>query len=269
LTALLARRRHPLALAVALFVALLTVGFLYSVAVSLTSRASAATSASSTQIDLGHKLFLTGCSSCHGLNGEGVTAGNGSQAGPTLIGVGAADVDLQVGTGRMPLAEPNPQAPAKKVIYSDAEIAALAAYVASLGGGPAIPSAADLNYSDADLALGGELFRSNCAVCHNFAGEGGALSNGKYAPNITRSIPKHILEAMTVGPQSMPVFSDKTLSLSDKQAIIAYLNNLSNQPNQGGLGLGRVGPVTEGLVFWIAGIGALVVVSVWIGAKAS
>ena len=268
MTALLARRRSPFATAVVLLLGLLAVGGLYAL-VSGSGRASAAPqSASSTVLDEGKKLYLEGCSSCHGLGLEGIRQPDGTVAGPTLIGVGAAAVDFQVGTGRMPLANPQAQAPVKPVIYTDEEVEALAAYVSSFSPGPAIPTAEDLNYTDADLALGGNLFRANCSSCHNFAGEGGSLTFGKYAPSLTESTDKHIYEAMLTGPQNMPVFPDTTLRVQDKQAILAYINDLQGQPNPGGVDLGRLGPVTEGLLFWIVGIGALVAAAVWIGVKA-
>ena len=52
----------------------------------------------------------------------------------------------------------------RRRMYTDEEIAALAAYVASLGPGPAIPTRrASSTPRNADLARGGELFRTNCA----------------------------------------------------------------------------------------------------------
>jgi ubiquinol-cytochrome c reductase cytochrome c subunit len=267
-TALLARRRSPFATAVVLLLGLLAVGGLYAL-VSGSGRAEASPhNATSTVLDQGKKLYLEGCSSCHGLGLEGAQQPDGTVAGPPLIGVGAAAVDFQVGTGRMPLAAPGPQAPAKPVIYTDTEIEALAAYVASFSPGPAIPTAEELDYSDADLALGGNLFRANCSSCHNFAGEGGALTFGKYAPSMVESTDKHIWEAMLTGPQNMPVFPNSTLRVEDKQAILAYVNSLQDQANPGGIDLGRLGPVTEGLLFWIVGIGALIAAAVWIGVKA-
>ena len=65
--------------------------------------------------------------------------------------------------------------------HSDEQVAQLAAYVASRGPGPGIPDERWLQ-GDGDAAIGGELFRINCAMCHNVAGAGGALTEGKYAP---------------------------------------------------------------------------------------
>lgn len=253
-------RRHPAVLATVLGVALGTMGVAYAAIDSGTKPKAAAVS--QTQVEEGKQLFIEGCSSCHGL------AAQGSSDGPSLIGVGAAAVDFQVGSGRMPMAAPGVQAPAKKVVYSETEIAALAAYVASLAPGPAIPTEEMLNTSGAELALGGELFRTNCSQCHSVSGRGGALSDGRVAPSLMASDDKEIYEAMITGPQNMPVFSDSTLPTEDKQAIIAYIQELQKGENPGGNGLGRLGPVTEGLFIWVIGLGALLGVAIWIGAKA-
>jgi ubiquinol-cytochrome c reductase cytochrome c subunit len=217
-------------------------------------------------IQAGRSLFVSGgCVTCHGLNADGV-----KDKGPTLIGVGAASVDFQVGTGRMPLAQAGQQAIARTPVFSDDEIAQLAAYVASLAPGPAIPSSdqyATDNLTDAELAEGGELFRTNCAGCHNFAGKGGALPDGRDAPALTDTAPVHIFEAMLTGPGQMPVFADTTITQADKQKIIGYIEHVRTADNPGGSALGSLGPVTEGLWGWIAGMGSLIVIAVWLAAR--
>jgi ubiquinol-cytochrome c reductase cytochrome c subunit len=270
-TFLLARRRSPWATAVLLLVALFAVGGVYAVATSATEAAATPQADSSTQIEQGKKLFLEGCSSCHGLNADGGYQPDGTVAGPSLIGVGAAAVEFQVATGRMPLANPGAQAIRKDPIYTEEETAALAAYIASLAPGPAIPGPEQYDttgITPEELALGGELFRANCASCHSFSGNGGALTNGKVAPSLAETTPQHIYSAMITGPQNMPVFPDSTLRSEDKRAIIAYIETIRDQPNNGGIDLGRMGPVTEGLLFFIVGLGALIAVAVWIGVKA-
>lgn len=256
-----ANRRRPMAAFVVMFVALIVCGFVYAAAAASTN---ASVVAASDDIGKGRQLFVNGCASCHGLGAQGT-----AQA-PTLIGVGAAAVDFQVSTGRMPLANQGPQAPPKPPVYDADEVAALAAYIASLAPGPMVPGEDLLSTSqltDAELARGGSLFRTNCSACHNFAGQGGALTNGKYAPKVAGSDAKIIYEAMITGPQSMPVFADSTLTPEDKQEIIGYLESLNALPNQGGSGIGRLGPVSEGLYGWLVGVGALVVVAIWVGAK--
>jgi ubiquinol-cytochrome c reductase cytochrome c subunit len=255
-------RRHKAAAPLLLFFALLTVGATFSVA-SATTSAEKTSADRSVQIEEGRQIFLKGCSSCHGINAEG------AQIAPSLIGVGAASVDFQVGTGRMPMADMSTQAMRKDPIYNAEETAALAAYVASLAPGPAIPGDSELNFErDGSTAEGGELFRNNCAMCHNFAGQGGALTQGKYAPTLMGVEPKHIYEAMVTGPQSMPVFSDKTITPEEKMSIIKWIKAAEKEPNLGGASLGRVGPVTEGLLGWVLGLGMLIGVAVWLAMKA-
>lgn len=265
MTTATARRRHPMAALALLLVALFVTGFGWAAATSASGETAttAANAASQTQIDEGKQLYLEGCSSCHGLGAEG------SDQGPTLVGVGAAAVDFQVSTGRMPLARPEAQGPIKPKQYTDEEVAALSAFVASLSPGPAIPSESDLDYTDADLAVGGELYRTNCAQCHGVSGMGGALTHGKYAPSLEGVSPEHIYEAMLTGPSNMPVFGDQTLTPEDKRAVIKYIETITTSPNPGGASLGRLGPVTEGLFIWVVGLGALIGVSVWIGVKAA
>lgn len=263
-------RRSRWAAVIAVMVALVGLGVVYSV-VNGQSKATAAPSAeTSAMIEEGRSLFEEGCSSCHGLNAEGIdasTVNNGGNGGPSLIGVGSAAVHFQVSTGRMPLAGPEAQAPSKTPEYTPEEIEALGAYIASLAPGPASPSEADLDLSDTNIAAGGELFRTNCSQCHNFSGRGGALSDGAYAPSIMEATPRQIWEAMITGPQQMPVFSDSTLTPDDKRDIIAYVEELKTAPNPGGQDLGSLGPVTEGLFAWVVGIGLFVAVAIWIGAK--
>jgi ubiquinol-cytochrome c reductase cytochrome c subunit len=170
----------------------------------------------------------------------------------------------------MPMSRPEAQAPVKRNLYTEEEIAALAAFVASLGPGPAIPSPElyePVGVSDEDLARGGELFRTNCSACHNFEGAGGALPNGKYAPPLKGVSNKYLYEAMITGPQQMPVFSDEVVRPEDKRAIIGYLNDLHERPSDGGLALGGLGPVSEGLWAWIVGLGSLIIFAMWIAAK--
>jgi ubiquinol-cytochrome c reductase cytochrome c subunit len=266
-TALAARRRHPLALVLLIAFGLLVTGAAYA---ALAPKSARAATASTDDIQEGRKLFLANCASCHGLNAEGAPADNkGNRAGPSLIGVGAASVDFQVGTGRMPMAEPGPQAPEAVKRFNGKEVTQLAAYVGSLAPGPAIPDAQFASGQGGDPAKGGEIFRVNCAMCHNFAGAGGALTRGKYAPALRDTSPKHIYEAMLTGPQSMPVFNDKNITPQNKQDVIAYLETLKSEPNQGGAALGDLGPVPEGLFAWVVGLGALIGCAVWLGSKAA
>jgi ubiquinol-cytochrome c reductase cytochrome c subunit len=256
-------RRHKFATPVLIIVALSTLGFTFSAATAAPAKSTLAASAKTTLIAEGKELFLKGCSSCHGLNAEGASIA------PSLIGVGAASVDFQVGTGRMPMADMSQQAMRKEPLYTEEQTAALAAYVASLAPGPASLTNEEIQWErDGNTAEGGELFRNNCAMCHNFAGQGGALTQGKYAPTLMGVEAKHIYEAMITGPQSMPVFSDKTITPEEKLSIIKWIKAAEAEPNLGGASLGRVGPVTEGLLVWTFGLGLLIGIAVWLAAKA-
>ena len=252
-------RRHPAAGFAVVLAALFITAGAFTFIDTETAPVSAAVT-SDQAVAEGKTLFAEGCSSCHGLNAEGTTDG------PSLIGVGAAAVDFQVSSGRMPMAGQGVQAMRKDPIYDEEETAALAAYVASLAPGPAIPTDMDLDTSTADLAVGNQLFAVNCAQCHNFAGQGGALTQGKYAPNIMVANDRQVMEAMITGPQNMPVF--KTLSADQKKAVLKYVQYLRNAPNPGGADLGRLGPVTEGLFAWTLGFALLIAAAIWIGVKA-
>ncbi|MEU3962244.1 cytochrome c [Streptomyces sp. 71268] len=258
-----ARRRHPLAALVVLLFALAATGGLYA-AFAPADKAKADEAQTSLAIDEGKKLYAVGCASCHG------TGGQGTSDGPSLVGVGAAAVDFQVSTGRMPAQQNGAQAPKKPKVYTAAETEQLAAYVASLGAGPETPNKSQYSLNGKeDAANGGQLFRSNCAQCHNFSGKGGALSNGKYAPPLDGVSPKHIYEAMQTGPQNMPSFPDTVMPEKEKRDIIAYLNKVNSDDTEspGGFQLGGLGPVAEGLFAWVFGLGALVAITIWVAAR--
>ena len=259
-----ARRRHPLAAFVVLFFALTMIGAAYATLGSSTASAAGSSAPTADQLANGQKLFQSSCSSCHNMNGQGVQG-----SGPSLIGVGAAAVDFQVGTGRMPAMQIGPQVPSKPVDFTPDQIADMAAYIGSLGAGPAIPDSslydADPNNA-ASVSNGGVLFRTNCSQCHNIYGAGGALTDGKFAPPLKDTSPQHIYEAMLTGPQNMPVFNDNVMSPQNKKDIIAYLLHTRTGPNPGGVDLGAIGPVSEGLFVWTIVLGLLIVFACWIGA---
>ncbi|MFY9889893.1 MAG: c-type cytochrome [Streptosporangiaceae bacterium] len=257
-----ARRRHPAAGYLMVAFVLVLIGTGYAVITSGSASASSPATANSALIAQGRNLFVEDCASCHGLFAQGV-----SGQAPGLIGVGAAAVDFQVSTGRMPLAEDSAEADRKPPHLSPAQTRAVAAYIQSLGGGPPIPSAAQVSTSGANVGLGQQLFVANCAACHNFVGAGGALTNGKYAPALTQSTPTQIYEAMLTGPEAMPSFNDLTITPQEKRDIIAYVTTVRAEPNPGGFSLGRVGPVTEGLVAFLGLLLFMVLAALWITAK--
>jgi ubiquinol-cytochrome c reductase cytochrome c subunit len=215
----------------------------------------------------GQALFNDSCITCHGRDAQGVAG-----RGPSLIGVGSAAVEFQVGTGRMPMTRQEAQAEEKPPVFDDAQTKQLGQYIQELGGGPQVPSGAltDDPQSNPDaLAKGGELFRKNCTSCHGFGGGGGALSSGKYAPSLHSATTEQIYAAMLTGPQNMPVFGDNELTPDQKREIITYVTvQLQQDKDPGGLfNLGRYGPVTEGLAIFLIGITILVFSTLWIAGK--
>ncbi|WP_246081808.1 c-type cytochrome [Nocardioides litoris] len=257
---------------VVLLLALLLTGGAYSLFSPGATAGQADTSAE--DVTKGRELFLVGCAFCHGRNGEGVLTVEGTQYGPALSDVGGASVDFQVGTGRMPLAQPGQQAERKPPVYTDEEVRQLAAYVDTLGAGPAVPDESaytlpsDFTDEERESAItrGGQIFLTNCTACHNFDGAGGAMPRGGYAPTLRGVEPKYIYEALLTGPQQMPTFSDGNLTPDEKRDVIAYLEDTGAKPAYSGFGLGNLGPVSEGLFAWIVGIGLLVGFAIWIAA---
>ena len=207
----------------------------------------------------GEKLYNGGCTTCHGRNAQGIT-----DRGPSLIGVGAAAVEFQVSTGRMPMARQEAQAERKPPQFNKEQTEQLAAFIDSLGGGPKVPEG---NLRDGDLAQGGRLFRVNCSSCHGYTANGGALSSGKFAPALDDVTDEQMYAAMLTGPQSMPVFGDNQLTPDEKKSIIAFVQNMKAEKDPGGMGLGRTGPVPEGLVIFVVGIVVLLFATVWIAGK--
>ncbi len=257
-----AKRRRPVANYAVVLLGLILVGAVYAtITGSGNSAAATNPTVSQAQIAKGQQIFQQTCATCHGLEAQGTAAA------PSLIGVGAAAVDFQVSTGRMPLKEPAAESDRKPAQLTPAETHAVAAYIQSLGGGPPIPTAAQVDTSGADLALGQELFTADCAQCHNFDGAGGALTYGKYAPSLNASTPTQMYEAMLTGPESMPVFNDTTITPGEKRDIIGYVTATRAQGNPGGFSLGRVGPVTEGLVAFLGLLFFMVLAAMWITAK--
>lgn len=215
----------------------------------------------------GAQVYETACITCHGINLQGV---NGR--GPSLAGVGEAAVFFQVNTGRMPMMRNEAQAIRKAPAFDLAQTDALGAYVQSHGGGPLVPRDANGQIANEslignDIARGADLFRLNCASCHNFTGRGGALSSGKFAPGLDPANPAQIYTALLSGPQNMPKFSDRQLGPEEKRDIIAYVRSSAETMNPGGYGLGGFGPASEGVVIFVVGMVAAIAIAMWIGAR--
>ncbi|MFI6073999.1 c-type cytochrome [Actinoplanes sp. NPDC051343] len=211
---------------------------------------------------LGTRLYQQSCASCHGQQGEG------TQRGPALSGVGPADTDFQLSTGRMPLGKELHSDMHGEPAFSQAEISALVQHVASFppGGGPPIPVV-----TEGDVRSGRELFLTYCSACHSAAGVGATLNNGRIAPSLSRATSTQIGEAVRVGPGLMPQFPPDVVSDDDVDAIAGYVAVLQNKHgdlDRGGWSLGRLGPFTEGAVAWVFGLAAVAFLARRLGKRA-
>ena len=214
----------------------------------------------------GKLLFDQTCSSCHGSEANGVNASGGPAIGPNLQGVGAATVDFWITTGRMPATDiAAVEAERKPPRFNDKQALEVAAYINSLD--PSVPAVPTPNLKGANVADGANLFQLNCAACHTITGAGDALAFGTNAPSLqNRQVTaQQVVEAMRIGPANMPRFSG---NFSDSQVrdVVAYVTEKIQHPsNPGGVGLGGVGPVAEGFIALLLGVGGLVLICFWIG----
>jgi ubiquinol-cytochrome c reductase cytochrome c subunit len=252
----------PVTLGVAALVTLVLVGGAHrsTAAPAGHAPAAASTAAAAGDVDAGRQLWLRDCAICHGANGQG------SDAAPRINRNGVADVYFQVSTGRMPLPPTGPRgtklrAPQR---YTAAQTRDLTAYAATFIAGPAIPH---VDIRTANVAAGGVLYRTNCAPCHQAAGSGGALAYGTVAPPLSSSTPTQVVAAMRVGPGTMPVFPPGVLDTEEANQVARYVQYLHNPSNPGGASLWHLGPVPEGLVAWIVGMGALLLLCRWLGER--
>jgi len=208
----------------------------------------------------GRELYLTSCVSCHGVGGVGTADG------PSLAAAGEASAAFYLRTGRMPLAAPSRQPPEKPVAYDDAEIVALVAYVGTLcdASSNPCPPIPDIDPSAGSIQEGNELFLANCAACHNSAGIGGALSRGRHGPSLQQVQAQQVGEAMRTGPGDMPQFGPDVFNDQQVNSIVRYVEYLREPESPGGASLGYAGPVAEGFVALLIGLGAMVLAIRWI-----
>jgi len=207
--------------------------------------------------------YLGDCAICHGVDGQGTSRAK------AIANKGAADVDYELSSGRMPLpplAKKGVRIRRHAPRYSPPEIAALVTYVSGLGGNTGVPIPT-VELSRADLAHGGDLFRGQCAACHAWAGDGGALLD-RAAPDLHESTPTQIAEAVRVGPGTMPAFGLAAFTDAEVDSIVAYVRYLDHPRDRGGNPLWHLGPLAEGLIDWVFGMGLLILALLWIGDSA-
>lgn len=202
------------------------------------------------------QTYLADCASCHGADGRG------TNRGPTLVSVGKASTYYYLSTGRMPIEEPNAKIDRADPAYSPELIEALVEYVDGFGGGgPDLPHLAP---EETDLGKGGRVYRAQCASCHTTAGGGGALLRQE-APPVYHATPAETAAAIRVGPGTMPAFGEAALTDEELNDVVAYVEYLSSPQDRGGQPLWHLGPLIEGLVGWVVGMGLLVLLALWIG----
>jgi len=204
--------------------------------------------ADSVLVQQGRRLYEQGCSDCHGFEANGIAA-----VAPDLHGVGALSADFYLRTGRMPLDNPDDQPVRGDSPYDQGEIAALVAYVGSLGG-PPIPT---VDTSGADIAKGQQLFTENCAGCHQVVGEGGMVTRAS-VPDLKQATPRQVAEAVRLGPYLMPPFSARQLDQDQLDSVARYVQYTKEPEDRGGWGIGHIGPIPEGMVTWLLAMVALV-----------
>jgi ubiquinol-cytochrome c reductase cytochrome c subunit len=247
-----------------LFATAVMIGALGAIGTTYATFAASSGAANSTDqslIERGQQLYSVSCITCHGANLQGV-----EDRGPGLAGVGQAMTYFQLSTGRMPVTGQGASIQSKPPKFDENDIMAISKYVQSVAGGAALP-AGSLRSPDSDIAEGGELFRVNCASCHGVTFAGAPLSAGKIAPSLRTANDLQIYSAMLAGPESMPVFGDNAITPDQKKAIIAYIQTIKASADPGGSGIDRIGPVSEAIVIWTAGIGVVIIAILWIGAK--
>ncbi len=211
----------------------------------------AARAVSPPDVALGRVLFVRSCSSCHGFRARGVHG-----VAPSLVGVGALAADFELSTGRMPLPSPNVEPVRGTPAFDPREQRALVSYIASLGGPPPPP----VHTAGSSISAGRTAFQQSCAGCHTIAGAGGVIP-GASVPSLQQATPAQIAEAVRLGPYLMPRFGSNEISAKKLDAIAAYVVSTRNPDDAGGWGIGHLGPVPEGMVAWLIGLAALLIIA--------
>ncbi|HEV2592223.1 MAG TPA: c-type cytochrome [Gaiellaceae bacterium] len=217
----------------------------------------------------GKNLFGQFCAACHSVGPTRIGAGPGREmrqqdaAAPSLRGVGAMAADFYLSTGYMPLRKVGLEPRRSRKVLSPGEISELTSYVASLGGGPAIPSP---HPERGTLSEGMHLFSDHCAGCHQIVGEGG-YANGAVPPPLEDASDVQIAEAVRIGPWVMPTFTKKAITDKQLDSIIRYVDYAKHPDDRGGWAIGHLGPIPEGLVTWFIGAVLLVAFCMSLGKR--
>jgi ubiquinol-cytochrome c reductase cytochrome c subunit len=217
--------------------------------------------AANPDIRAGRVLYEERCATCHGERGQGVGG-----LGPSIAGLGPAVYDFMLSTGRMPIDRVVRQAARKPPSFDARQIAQLIAYLRTLPPGDGMPIPHP-NPTFGHIADGQAVFQNNCAPCHGATGIGGAVGD-VVAPALHQATATQIAEAVRIGPGAMPVFDRATIPDAELDSVIRYVLYLRHPQDRGGAGLAHVGPIVEGLVGLLAGLGAVVLVTRLIGERA-
>ncbi|HWD42215.1 MAG TPA: c-type cytochrome [Actinomycetota bacterium] len=237
-----------------------------------TSRRAAAQQSDSQAAEArGRELYQTACASCHGPDPAGASY---YPQVPSLADTGgAAAVNWAVRTGRMPWKDnKGPAIGRGKPRFNDEDIHALVVYIGKAVGDAQIP---DVDPARGDLQRGRALYGQACAACHGMNGAGAALGGENIAVSLQDVHPQDVAEAIKIGPGQMPVgggLADYEFGTAKSQQqvddIAAYVESLRTTPyNEGGAPIGGKGPVPEGFVAWVIGLGILVVAARWIAGR--
>lgn len=230
--------------------------------------------AGASALDRGQQLYMRDCASCHGSNGRGAVQGPDL----TVETNGGALTDFVLRTGRMPVAAPVEQMEPAEPVYDEGEIDAIVAYVTTQFRPPG-PDVPEVDLAEGELAVGQQVYQEYCAACHATTGIGGAMlihpdadeprkTRGIVIPDFGRSDTRAVAEAVRTGPGSMPVFGTRAISDQELASLLRYMGYLKDPADEGGAPIGRVGPVVEGAVGWLVGLGLLLLVIRWIGTRA-
>ena len=172
------------------------------------------------------RLFLVGCASCHGQNGEA------HRAGPRLAGWAPPPPTSSCRRDACRTRRPTGSPSRKRSPYTRRR--STTSSRTSRRSGPVRPS--PMHNPPGDLQEGGELYLDNCAACHSAAGNGGAERRA-WRADAHGATPVEVAEAIRTGPGNMPVFGPGTFTPQQVNSIVRYVEYLAQPQDPGGLSL--------------------------------